>query len=168
MALGSKRNAKGHVKQFFGVRIIVIIILLIIIHPFTRSQDKVKNYYIATNNEVVLAVGFIIFLSGLALALWARLYLGKNWGMPMTLKQEPELVTNGPYKYIRHPIYAGILLAAFGSALASSAYWLLFIVFAGSYFIYSARIEEKNMLKEFPKVYSSYKSSTKMLIPFIY
>jgi protein-S-isoprenylcysteine O-methyltransferase Ste14 len=88
--------------------------------------------------------------------------------MPMTQKVDPELVTSGPYKYIRHPIYSGILLAAIGSVLGSGEYWLLFIIFAGPYFIYSATVEEKLMAKQFPAVYPSYKSKTKMLIPFVF
>jgi protein-S-isoprenylcysteine O-methyltransferase Ste14 len=54
----------------------------------------------------------ILFLSGLGLAAWARIYLGRNWGMPMTQqKNEPEIVTSGPYRFARHPIYSGLLLA---------------------------------------------------------
>ena len=109
-----------------------------------------------------------MFLAGLALAVWARIYLGKNWGMPMSEKQNPELVTSGPYRYIRHPIYSGILLAALGSTVDISIYWLVVVIIAGGYFIYSALVEEKLMLKQFPKVYPSYMKRTKMLIPFIF
>ena len=88
--------------------------------------------------------------------------------MPMTQKVDPELVTAGPYKYIRHPIYSGILLAVIGSVLGSGEYWLLFFILAGLYFVYSAVVEEKLMTKQFPKVYPSYKNKTKMLIPFVF
>jgi protein-S-isoprenylcysteine O-methyltransferase Ste14 len=115
----------------------------------------------------MLAVGFIGFLLGLGLAVWARVYLGRNWGMPMTQKQDPELVTTGPYRYIRHPIYSGMLLMTLGSALDVNAYWLLGFVVAAVFFIYSALAEERNMTKQFPKTYPTYKSQTKMLVPFI-
>ena len=49
---------------------------------------------------------------GLGLAIWARAHIGRNWGLPMSRKAYPELVTSGPYAVIRHPIYVGILLAA--------------------------------------------------------
>jgi protein-S-isoprenylcysteine O-methyltransferase Ste14 len=109
-----------------------------------------------------------MFLAGLALAIWARIYLGRNWGMPMTQKEDPELVTSGPYSYIRHPIYTGILLAIVGSVIAGGDFWLVFLVITAPYFIYSAVMEERLMMKQFPKVYPSYKSKTKMLIPFVF
>jgi protein-S-isoprenylcysteine O-methyltransferase Ste14 len=98
---------------------------------------------------------------------WARIYLGRNWGMPMTEKDEPELVTAGPYRFVRHPIYSGLLLAMVGSALATNLVWLIFLVVLGSYFVYSAQVEECNMTRTFPRAYPGYKAQTKMLIPFV-
>ena len=87
--------------------------------------------------------------------------------MPMTEKDEPELVTSGPYRFVRHPIYSGILLAILGSALATTLYWLIAFVALGIYFVYSARVEERLMTCSFPSAYPSYKAHTKMLIPFV-
>jgi protein-S-isoprenylcysteine O-methyltransferase Ste14 len=113
------------------------------------------------------AVGVILLLSGLALAVWARIYLGRNWGMPMTQKDEPELVTSGPYDLVRHPIYSGILLALLGTSLATNLYLLIAVLVIGFYFIYSAKVEEKNMTTRFPNTYPGYRMRTKMLIPFV-
>jgi len=109
-----------------------------------------------------------MFLIGLLTAIWARLNLGKNWGTPMSQKQDPELVTSGPYNYIRHPIYSGILLASLGTAIASTVYLFIIFIIIAVYFIFSAVTEERLMTKEFPKVYPDYKARTKMLIPFIF
>jgi len=78
------------------------------------------------------------------------------------------LVTTGPYRHIRHPIYAGILLGLIGSAIAISVYWFVVVVLLGGYFVFSATVEERNMERLFPGTYSAYKSSTKMLIPFVF
>src|SRR5579885_2121537 len=56
-------------------------------------------------------VGLALFAAGLAFAIWARVHIGRNWGVPMTQKNEPELVTSGPYRLVRHPIYSGLLVA---------------------------------------------------------
>ena len=48
---------------------------------------------------------------GLGFAIWARVHIGRNWGTPMTQRDDPELVTSGPYRFVRHPIYSGILVA---------------------------------------------------------
>ena len=121
----------------------------------------------AVRAPALAAVGTALFVAGLALAVWARLTLGRNWGMPMTLKDEPELVTSGPYRSIRHPIYTGILLAMLGTALAT--YVVAFVIFAvmGAYFVYSARVEDGLMAKSFPSTYPAYRRRTKMLVPFL-
>lgn len=85
----------------------------------------------------------------------------------MTQKDEPELVTSGPYHLIRHPIYSGILLALLGTALAMNVEWLILFAALGVYFVYSATMEERIMMTSFPTTYSSYRARTKMLIPFV-
>jgi protein-S-isoprenylcysteine O-methyltransferase Ste14 len=112
-------------------------------------------------------IGLVLFALGLAFAIWARIHIGRNWGMPMTQKAEPELVTSGPYHLVRHPIYSGILVAGVGTAVALSWLWLTAVALAGVYFLYSATVEERYMTGQFPDKYPVYKRSTKMLVPFI-
>jgi protein-S-isoprenylcysteine O-methyltransferase Ste14 len=114
------------------------------------------------------AFGLALFALGLGFAIWARVHIGRNWGTPMTQKDEPELVTSGPYHLVRHPIYSGILVAGAGTAVALSWMWLIAVVLAGVYFVYSATVEERFMTEQFPDVYPAYKCSTKMLVPFIF
>lgn len=111
--------------------------------------------------------GTILFACGLAVAVWARVNMGRNWGMPMTRKEEPELVTSGPYRLVRHPIYSGILLAVLGTAVAVNLDWLILLAFAAPWFLYSARVEEQLMTTQFPAVYPGYRDHTKMLVPFL-
>jgi protein-S-isoprenylcysteine O-methyltransferase Ste14 len=114
------------------------------------------------------AVGLAVVAVGLGLAVWARLYLGRNWGMPMTQRVAPELVTGGPYRSIRHPIYTGIITAMIGTAIAISLYGLIPVALLSGYFVYSARTEERFLADEFPETFPAYKRSTKMLVPFLY
>lgn len=119
------------------------------------------------HSPVLGAIGAVVFASGLALAVWARLYLGRNWGMPMTQKEEPELVTSGPYRFVRHPIYTGLLLGLVGTALASNPLGLIVSLVVGAYFYYAASVEEKNLGATFPTEYPAYRSRTKKIIPFV-
>ncbi|MBV8065531.1 MAG: isoprenylcysteine carboxylmethyltransferase family protein [Actinobacteria bacterium] len=112
-------------------------------------------------------VGLVLFFAGLLFAIWARLAIGRNWGTPMTEKLDPELVTSGPYRFVRHPIYSGIILAGIGTGIALSWYWLVIVAIAGSYFVYSATVEERYLSEQFPDTYPAYKRRTKMLVPFI-
>lgn len=148
--------------RFAGVRVAIVLIVLLLV------RTRVVRGQTLTNDPWLQGIGLAIFLSGLALAIWARRYLGRNWGMPMSEKENPELVTTGPYRRIRHPIYAGIVLAMIGTAVAISWYLLSIAAVMGAYFVYSAAMEERYMTAEFPDTYPSYQRSTKMLLPFIF
>jgi protein-S-isoprenylcysteine O-methyltransferase Ste14 len=65
------------------------------------------------------AAGLIATVIGLAIACWARIYLGRNWSGLVAIKEDHELVARGPYRYVRHPIYTGIILSMLGSALTA-------------------------------------------------
>ena len=148
--------------RFAGVRagIIPVVLLLIRLRVFGGPGA-------ATRNPWLLGAGLAIFVLGLALAVWARVYLGRNWGMPMSRKADPELVTTGPYGRIRHLIYSGVILGMVGTALAVSPYWLVAAAILGGYFLVSAVVEERTMAKLFPVDYPPYQRATKMLIPCI-
>ncbi len=122
---------------------------------------------VAVQSPVLGAIGAAVLASGLLLAVWARLHLGRNWGMPMTERAEPELITSGPYRFVRHPIYSGLLLGVVGTALATDLLGLIIAVLLGAYFYYSASVEEKNLTAKFPTAYPAYRTATKMLIPFV-
>lgn len=119
-------------------------------------------------DPALAATGLVVFVLGLAFAIWARLTIGRNWGTPMSKKDDPELVTGGPYRFVRHPIYSGILLAGLGTAIALSWAWLLAVVLAGVYFTYSAVVEERYLTTQFPDAYPAYRRGTKMLVPFVF
>ncbi|HZO34111.1 MAG TPA: isoprenylcysteine carboxylmethyltransferase family protein [Gaiellaceae bacterium] len=113
-------------------------------------------------------VGLVLFVLGLGFAIWARVHIGRNWCTPMTQKNDPELVTSGPYRLVRHPIYSGILVAGVGTAVALSWLWLTVVALAGIYFVYSATVEERFLTEQFPDAYRAYKRSSKMLVPFVF
>ena len=112
--------------------------------------------------------GLALFASGLGLAVWGRMHIGRNWGTPMTQKDDPELVTSGPYHLVRHPIYSGILAAGLGTAVGLSWFWMTAVALAGIYFLYSATVEERYLARQFPDAYPPYRRSTKMLVPFVF
>jgi protein-S-isoprenylcysteine O-methyltransferase Ste14 len=148
--------------RFAGVRVGVILVVLLLIR-----LRVFRGPGAATGNPWLLGTGLAFFVLGLALAVWARVYLGRNWGMPMSRKADPELVTTGPYGRIRHPIYSGVILGTVGTAIAVSPYWLIAVAILGAYFLFSAVIEERTMARLFPAAYPPYKRATKMLIPYI-
>jgi protein-S-isoprenylcysteine O-methyltransferase Ste14 len=158
-ALSAKQGTGGRRRLPIGVRIILLVVVV---------ARLAAGNSLHTRSDLALAVvGTVVFAGGLLLAVWARIHLGRNWGMPMSQKDEPELVTDGPYRFVRHPIYTGILLGLVGTALATTLYLLIACLLAGAYFIYSARVEEQNLIRTFPRQYPIYRARTKMLIPFV-
>jgi protein-S-isoprenylcysteine O-methyltransferase Ste14 len=134
---------------------------------FVLVRLSTTQWHARINSPWLKGVGVAIFVLGLALAVWARIYLGRNWGTPMSRKVDPELVTTGPYRRVRHPIYSGILAGMVGTAVALSWYGLIAAALAAAYFSYSAVREERYLAETFPQTYPGYKQSTKMLIPFV-
>lgn len=113
-------------------------------------------------------VGVVLSVAGIGVATWARLCLGRSWGMPMTVRAKPALVRGGPYRLVRHPIYSGLLVALIGSALATGSGLLPAAIGSGIYFVLSLRVEEADMAASFPEDYPEYRKHTKRLIPFVY
>jgi len=148
--------------RFAGSRVVIILVLLV-----GARLKFFKGRHTVVTDPLLQGIGLVLVLLGLGLAIWARVYLGRNWGMPMTEKADPELVTTGPYGTIRHPIYSGLILALIGTAVAVSLYWLIAVAVLGGYFIYSAVMEERYMAGKFPDTYPRYQHETKMLIPYL-
>src|SRR5215471_25881 len=149
---------RGRVRWSRELRVRVVLVALVLL--FARLGAFRSH---RTNTDPWLAaIGLVLFGLGLAFAVWARVHIGRNWGSPMSQKVDPELVTTGPYRLVRHPIYSGILLGALGTALAINLYWLVAVVLGSAFFIYSAIVEERNMTTLFPENYPNDKRSTKM------
>ena len=161
------RGAKPDVRRSrvnWAFRIVVVGIAIFVRLHFRGTPHPLRH----VPGPAFGAVGTGLCVLGVALAIWARVYLGRNWGMPMTVKKEPELVTTGPYRLVRHPIYSGLLLAMVGSALAPNPLGFVLVAGIGGFFVYSAIEEQKIMGREFPDAYPAYRARTKMLIPFVF
>jgi len=168
MAVGAKRNLDARVWwRDSGARVGVIVLVFLALH-FTvfRHALRTAGAYAHSTGMLLGLIGVALCALGIGLAIWARVNLGRNWGMPMSRKEQPELVTSGPYAYVRHPIYTGMLMAMLGSAIGESAFRSIPLVMFGIYFVYSARREEALMTEHFPQQYPAYRKRTKMLVPF--
>ena len=113
-------------------------------------------------------VGLALTVAGIALAIWARLWIGRNWSGRVTIKEQHELIQNGPYAIVRHPIYAGLLLAILGTAIVHGELrGLLALPLAALGWAWKLRMEEAFMAQQFGSAYLDYKRRVKALIPFV-
>jgi protein-S-isoprenylcysteine O-methyltransferase Ste14 len=111
-------------------------------------------------------VGALVTALGLLFTVWARIHLGRNWSGTVTIKQDHELIETGPYAFVRHPIYTGLLLAFIGSALPR-ADWrsALAVLIAWAALWRKLRIEERWMAERFGERYDAYRQRVPALIP---
>src|SRR5918999_4907285 len=113
--------------------------------------------------------GCLLAVAGAALVLRSRIELGPAWSFVPKADQGTGLVTTGPYRLVRHPIYLGFALLAMGEALAFGSWPALMIVLSGIVptFAWRARAEEKLLSRTFGERYGVYRQRTKMIIPYL-
>ncbi|PXV55353.1 Protein-S-isoprenylcysteine O-methyltransferase Ste14 [Dyella jiangningensis] len=110
--------------------------------------------------------GALLTMLGVAFACWARQVLGRNWSSVVQVKQDHELIQAGPYRWVRHPIYTGLLLAFLGTAVAIGEWrGALAVVIVALSFWFKLRLEERWMRENFGASYEQYMQRTKALIP---
>lgn len=167
-SFGVKRNlAVGRAWENVLLRVVGLVLIIAAVHLIGGARVG-RAGSVVQGNLWVGGLGVALCLAGIGFAVWARMHLGRNWGMPMSVKEDAELVTSGPYAWVRHPIYTGVLVAAAGSALVAGPAYLIIVLPLALYFVYSAKTEERVMLERFAERYRAYMARTKRLIPFVY
>lgn len=120
--------------------------------------------------ESMVGIGLIIFWAAAAIAIWARQTLGLNWAhaADYQVMKKQELVTSGPYRVVRHPIYTAFLLMFIGIELVVAS-WLIVLTFPLLwFFVWQAKKEELLLTRSFGQAYRDYARRTGMLLPRIW
>ncbi|MGA8741036.1 MAG: isoprenylcysteine carboxylmethyltransferase family protein [Terracidiphilus sp.] len=118
---------------------------------------------------IVKLIGLALESAGLALAIWARRVLGRNWSGEITIKADHELVRSGPYRLVRHPIYTALLAMCAGTAIVSGEmHALAGLALAIVAFLRKTRLEEANLFNAFGEKYRDYREETSALVPRVY
>ena len=118
--------------------------------------------------DVFGIAGTVLCGSGISLSIWSRSTLGKNWSGPVTLKKDHDLIRNGPYAIVRHPIYFGSLVSLTGSAVTTGEVRGFVGVLLVLYPLMKKMDEEESLLGNHFTEYADYRMRVKRLIPFIY
>jgi protein-S-isoprenylcysteine O-methyltransferase Ste14 len=147
--------------------------LIFVILAFSITLYEFKNLTfwreIIPHNLIVEYLGVIILLISLSFAIWARISLGRNWSGAIQMVEGQRLVRNGPYKYIRNPIYTGIVCGFFGTFITfgTTASLVGFIIILSTYIVKIDK-EQRYLIEEFGEEYKKYISESWALIPFIF
>jgi protein-S-isoprenylcysteine O-methyltransferase Ste14 len=152
-------------------RVLRLIIFLIAIVLLSTTRIPLRWLYLQPwpAGPWPFWLGAAVTVAGLLFAVWARVYLGRNWSSEVTIKQDHELITTGPYTLVRHPIYTGILAGFLGTAIALSevrgfiAFVLIFVILW-----LKLRMEEQWMRSQFGETYVNYAHQTAALVPYLF
>jgi protein-S-isoprenylcysteine O-methyltransferase Ste14 len=131
-----------------------------------ENSWKGLNARLLPETPAVLWVGLALTAVGVGLAIWARLTLGANWSGVVTVKKDHELIRKGLYRWIRHPIYTGILTSFIGTALIMNHIrgWLGFLIVWATFY-FKARREESFLRQEFTYGFEEHAKRTGMFLP---
>jgi protein-S-isoprenylcysteine O-methyltransferase Ste14 len=148
-------------------RVPVVVGMLVLIRPHWLPPALSRRFIVETPGIALVAL--LLVIAGMSFAYWARVHLGRNWSGEVMVKVGHTLITSGPYRSVRHPIYSGMTLALLGTALATGAPYgfiaLALILFG---FLVRVRLEEALMRETFPGEYDDYSRHTARLIPGVY
>jgi protein-S-isoprenylcysteine O-methyltransferase Ste14 len=158
LSRSSLRDPRSHgFYRFFAFECIIALTLLNIntwlSDPF--SVPHLLSWFLLFSSLIVVVAGF---------------YALRKYGKPIGgVDQTTQLVTQGIYQFIRHPLYASLFLFAWGVFFKKPSLPAGFLALAASIFLFStAKIEEKLTLEKFGDDYEEYKRQTKIIIPFIF
>ena len=145
------------------VPLVVAALLLVVRLPLLGLDER-----ILPRSMTIFWAGFGLAVAGLLFTVWARRHLAANWSGDVTIKEGHELITSGPYAWVRHPIYTGLLLGFVGSAVAVGEWrGLVALIVVGLALWRKLRLEERGMRQLFGERYVAYEHSVSALIPFV-
>ncbi len=134
-----------------------------------RRLSDPLSHRVIPHVEALAWIGAVLCIAGLIFCVWARFTLGRNWSGVVTLKGGHELITRGPYAFVRHPIYTGLLTMFLATVIVlGHVAGIIAIPLVVVSFWIKLSYEEKLMLEKFPNEYAAYSRHVKRLIPFIF
>jgi protein-S-isoprenylcysteine O-methyltransferase Ste14 len=143
----------------------LVVIYAVRLPSIREAVLRIDNH--TASLPVVGLLGVVLCASGVAVAIWARKTLGANWSSRPSIKAGHELVTTGPYRYVRHPIYSGMALGVLGTAMVIGPPGLVLFLVVCAAFASRVSMEERLMMQQFPDQYPEYRRRTKAVIPYV-
>ena len=144
----------------------VLLVLGIILLAFPEYRLSPANPILWPQSAFTMAIGLGLAIIGLGIAVWARRHLGRYWSGRITLKVDHQVIQSGPYAFVRHPIYSGILLALLGTVISiGTVRSCIAIVLMFLSFVVKLTLEERWLCAHFGAEYEKYRRRVKALIP---
>jgi protein-S-isoprenylcysteine O-methyltransferase Ste14 len=150
------------------VRLVQLIFLLpgCVLLFMPRFRVGLLHMTVLPHLPAISAIGVGLTFAGVAFAFWARYILGSNWSSQVVIRENHELIQNGPYRLIRHPIYTGIITAGVGTAIVVGelgAFLGVLLVIIG--FTYKGIQEELRLRETFGEAWIAHQQRTGRFLP---
>lgn len=110
----------------------------------------------ALNGYIFKLTGLVLVCLGLFIAIYTRLYMAGNWSPSILPNGNHELITKGPYAFLRHPLYFGVIIALAGNAVIFAGHWILILFVAFIFLLIKIREEEKYLKEKYGLLYQQY------------
>jgi protein-S-isoprenylcysteine O-methyltransferase Ste14 len=162
----SPSSAASHESRFYRpLRLLVLALTFSLLFRGDTAVGFLGKQFVPPSSALALC-GFVAALSGMAIAVWARVHLGRFWSDQVVLQSGHKLVSSGPYRRMRHPIYSGVLLGVLGTAAVQDEWRgaLAFLILLANYWI-KARREENLLAGRFSDQYEQQRRHTGFLVP---
>jgi protein-S-isoprenylcysteine O-methyltransferase Ste14 len=156
-----RESAASRLSHYIPLLLAVLLLML------PRFAGTILGTRLLPRSALLFWIGTVVLLAGLLFTIAARRHLGGNWSGAVTLKQDHTLIRSGPYRFVRHPIYTGLLLAIFGSGVIALGEWrgLVALALVTVAFLRKIQIEERFMQEQFGDGYTRYRQEVAALIP---
>lgn len=147
------------------LRITILALTFALLFSDGTAVGILRNRFLP-DSVILAALGFCACLLGFGIAIWARVHLGRYWSDKVVLREDHQLIRSGPYSYMRHPIYSGVLLGVAGTAIVLGELrgFLAFVLLTANYWI-KARKEEKILGHQFGEEFKLHQARAGFLLP---
>ena len=160
-----ERRSVRYVRRSIIFAIIVVILIIIL----TRYGSDILIFRIIPNSPLAGITGIVLTIAGLGFSAWARLHLGKYWSSMVMIKAGHRIISSGPYRIVRNPMYTGLFIAFAGAAIAIGELlaFVALVIGIGSIWV-KIKAEEEILLEKFGEEYLRYKRDVRAaIIPWI-
>lgn len=159
-------SLKQRLKSYFSVRILLLVgfwVILIIVQFLSRN---ILSWPQTGFDNLIGFLGFLTFLLGFVVAVWAKFTMRKSWGLPSQhdFQRQKELICSGPFRFSRHPIYLGLSFMFLGFSITLRSYLIFLNLIIIWRFYKASVIEEKLLTRYFGKSYLVYKKKVPRII----
>lgn len=160
-----KNSQSGEFRFYRSLRLFILIVTFCLLFWRQTGTGFLGDRFLPHSGAIAVA-GFFAVLLGLAIAIWARVHLGRYWSDKVVLQENHKLVRSGPYAYMRHPIYSGVLLGVAGTAVALNEVRgvAAFLLLLANYAI-KAKKEERILAQQFAEEFTEHQQHAGFLLP---